>query len=183
MDKGDIMILGQKPSIFFLIAISFVLIVSIGLAQTPENKKPPTNEGQKTATPVIIYKTFCGQCHMAFPPNFLPSSSWLKLLDSEKDHFGNPLDLDPQTKTILVQFLTENGADKSQSRISSKIMDSLDENEIPLRLTEVPYINYKHRKISQAVLQKKSIGSLANCNACHRSATDWAFNKWVNIPD
>ena len=177
------MIKGLKPSRYIPLLFALILIASSGLSQTPPGNTPGNNEAKKEADPKTVYKTVCGQCHMAYPPHFLPSASWLKILEGEENHFGTPLDLAPQTKSILVQFLSEGGADKSDTRMADKIMSSLDENEIPLRITEVPYIKNKHRKISAEVLQRKSIGSLANCNACHRKAAEWSFSKWVTIPD
>jgi hypothetical protein len=177
------MIPGWKPSKYIPILLALILITSSGLSQTPPNNAAANHGTQKEADPTAAYKTACGQCHMAYPPHFLPSASWMKVLETDKNHFGTPLDLAPQTKEILVQFLGEQGADKSDTRIADKIMASLDEDAIPLRLTEVPYITNKHRKISSEVLQRKSIGSLANCNACHRKATEWSFSKWVTIPD
>jgi hypothetical protein len=176
------------PSLLGLIII--FLMAFPGFAQTPKNNsnqpsnnKPKANENTKTLiTPASTYKEVCGQCHLAYPPEFLPTGSWIKLLESGKNHFGNPLDFDLRTNNILVQYLTENGAEKSGDKISSKIMDSLEE-QTPLRLTEVPYILKKHRKISPEVLQRKSVGSLAKCEACHRSAPDGIFSKKISIPE
>ena len=37
----------------------------------------------------------------------------------------------------------------------------------PNRITEIPYIQDKHRKISPAVFKRPSIGSFSRCSACH----------------
>jgi hypothetical protein len=177
------MIPGWKPSKYIPVLLALILIASSGLSQTPPKNGPGNGGDKKEADPAAVYKTACGQCHMAYPPYFLPSGSWLKILETDKNHFGSPLDLAPETKSILVKFLGEEGADKSDTRMADKIMASLDEGETPLRLTEVPYIANKHRKISSEVFQRKSIGSLANCNACHPKAAEWVFSKRVMIPD
>jgi hypothetical protein len=176
------MILRQKPIYRFLILSIFFLTDSSGCYQSLENNKSTTEESKKTSSPVVVYKTGCGQCHTAYPPDFLPSGSWLKILNTPKNHFGTSLDLDSQTKSILVQYLTEKGAEKSGTRMAYKIMASL-EDQTPRRLTEVPYLRKKHRKIPPEVFKRKSIGSFANCNACHPSAADWKFSKRVRIPD
>jgi hypothetical protein len=52
-----------------------------------------------------------------------------------------------------------------------------------MRVTEVPYIRQKHRKISSGVLQQPSIGSLSNCAACHTKAMEGIFDDdYVVIP-
>jgi hypothetical protein len=54
----------------------------------------------------------------------------------------------------------------------------------PVRITEVPYIKGKHRKITASVLDKPSIGSLSNCTACHRRAEEGNYDEdFVTIPD
>jgi hypothetical protein len=159
------------------------LLVSYGISQTTGTIKPPlTKEGNPAADPGTEYKTVCGQCHMAYPPEFLPSASWEKLLASPGDHFGTPFDLDPAVKTRISQYLKEKGAEQSDNKFALKIMSSLDE-QTPLRLTEVPYIQKKHRKITPEVLQRKAIGALNNCEACHRSAAKGVFNKNIVIPE
>ena len=179
---GGSMILGRKSIYLCLMLSTLMLTASSGCYQTRENNKPSTDGSKKAASSVVVYKTFCGQCHMAYPPDFLPAGSWLKILNATKNHFGTPLDLDSPTQSLLVRYLTDNGAEKSGSRMAYKIMASL-EDQTPRRLTDVPYIRKKHRKISPEVFKRKSIGSFANCNACHPSAADWKFSKSVRIPD
>jgi hypothetical protein len=43
-------------------------------------------------------------------------------------------------------------------------------SRVPLRITEIPYIQEKHHEVSASVLKRKSIGSLSNCSACHKTA-------------
>jgi hypothetical protein len=126
------------------------------------------------SSPVATYKNTCGQCHIPYPPHFLPSGSWEKLLGSTGKHFGETLEIEQKDKDIIVPYLKENGEERSQSKIPQRIMQSLEGNT-PLRLTEVPFIQKKHRKYSSDVLKKKSIESLSQCNACHQGADNWKF--------
>jgi hypothetical protein len=177
------MSLGRQSLVFLLCLSLCVLPASSGFSQTPKNNKPKTEENKKPQNnPASVYKEICGQCHMAYPPEFLPSGSWKKILELDKNHFGTPLDLDPKSKDILAQYLMENGAENWEGGTIAKILGSLDEDKTPLRLTEVPYIKKKHRKISTDILQRKSIGSLSKCNACHSSAEEGIFSKKVVIP-
>jgi hypothetical protein len=166
--------------VFFLIAITSCFA---GTATKPTIIKPQEIQKEKplpVVDPLATYKKTCGQCHMPYPPEFLPSGSWEKLLSTEK-HFEETLKIDQKTKDIILPYLKEKSAEGSSSRLSEKIMQSLDGNT-PLRLTEVPYIQKKHRKISSDVFQRKSIGSFANCNACHHLADNWIFDKKISTP-
>jgi hypothetical protein len=112
----------------------------------------------------------------------LPSTSWAQLLASLDDHFGQPLDIDPEALTTLTGYLKESGADKSSNRLSGKIMKSL-EGSVPTRIADVPYIRDKHHEISSDVFNRKSIGSFSNCSACHRTAENGVYDDdFVEIP-
>jgi hypothetical protein len=160
-----------------LLALSWVLSGTAGNSNTPAQDSPNPAAGS-----VKKYKEFCGQCHLAYPPEFLPSASWERLLGATDDHFGEPLHLDPETKTLLASYLAANGAERSESKKARKILESLN-GKSPLRLTEVPYLVSKHGKISLEVLKRPSIGALSHCQACHLSAEKGIFNSKAVIPD
>lgn len=48
-------------------------------------------------------------------------------------------------------------------------MDSL-ASSTPVTISEISYIKHKHKKISQEVFERKAIGSMGNCIACHKNA-------------
>jgi hypothetical protein len=121
------------------------------------------------------YKNNCGGCHMTYPPNLLPASSWNKILTRLGDHFGESLSLDDRTMEEIEKYLRENAADRSGSKIGGKIRRSLG-GEPPVRITEVPYIQKKHREISSEVFKRKSVGSFSNCLACHKTADQGDFD-------
>jgi hypothetical protein len=61
-------------------------------------------------------------------------------------------------------------------------MRSLGDNT-PMRITEIPYIQAKHRKINTDVFEREPIGSLSNCSACHVTADQGVFeDDDVKIP-
>jgi hypothetical protein len=122
--------------------------------------KPVTNQ---------TYKETCGECHFAYQPELLPSASWLKILNQLDDHFGDEVELDPDTIKTISDYLKTNGAENSSAKRSKKIMRSLG-NQIPMRITDIPYIREKHHELNPAVFKRESIGSLANCTACHITA-------------
>ena len=128
------------------------------------------------------YTENCGACHFAYQPGLLPSGSWDKILNSLADHFGEAIELEPESKKIIVEYLKANAANYSSAKISSKIMQSIG-NQTPKRITEIPYIQKNHHEISQDVIKRESIGSLSNCLACHTTAEEGIYeDDNVKIP-
>ena len=121
------------------------------------------------------YKEACGVCHFVYQPELLPSGSWMKILTNLEDHFGETVELDDDSKRVISDYLKSNGAENSSAKRTVKIVRSLG-NQSPLRITDIPYIREKHRKISSDVLKRKSIGSLSNCPACHKTAESGIYD-------
>ena len=46
----------------------------------------------------------------------------------------------------------------------------------PDRISELPYILRKHRKIDPAVFSRQTVGGLQNCVACHTDAERGDFD-------
>ena len=134
--------------------------------------------------PVInqAYKETCGECHFAYQPGLLPSASWLKILNQLDNHFGEEIEADPDTIKTISDYLKTNGAENSSSRRSKKIMRSLG-NHSPMRITDIPYIRREHHELDPALFKRESIGSLANCTACHITAEKGIYDDDdVKIP-
>jgi hypothetical protein len=128
------------------------------------------------------YKEQCGACHFAYQPDLLPSGSWRKILGKLDDHFGEVLSLSPEMVDEIGRYLEANAAERSSAKRAVKIVDSLG-GATPLRVTEVPYILRKHKGVSADVLRRPSIKSLANCIACHRTASNGVYDDdSVSIP-
>ena len=135
--------------------------------------KPVTNQ---------TYKKTCAECHFAYQPELLPSGSWIKILNQLEDHFGEEIEADPDTIKTISNYLKANGAENSSSKRSKKIMRSLG-NQLPMRITDIPYIREKHHELDSAVFKRDSIGSLANCTACHLTAEKGIYDDDnVKIP-
>jgi hypothetical protein len=115
------------------------------------------------------YKEACAACHFSYQPELLPSGSWEKILTGLEDHFGEAVELDPESKKTIAEYLNANAAEHSSAKRAVKIMRSIGD-QTPLRITEIPYIRQKHHEVSADVLKRKSIGALSNCSACHTTA-------------
>jgi len=138
-----------------------------------EYLKPVTNQ---------TYKETCGECHFAYQPELLPSASWLKILNQLGDHFGEEIEVESDTIKNISDYLKTNGAENSMAKRSVKIMKSLG-NQVPMRITDIPYIREKHHELNPVVFKRESIGSLANCKACHITAEKGIYDDDdVKIP-
>ena len=115
------------------------------------------------------YKETCGECHFAYQPELLPSASWVKILNQLDDHFGEQIEADPDRVKTILDYLKANGAENSSAKRSKKIMRSLG-NQVPMRISDIPYIREKHHELDPAIFKRESVGSLANCVACHITA-------------
>jgi len=128
------------------------------------------------------YKEECGDCHFAYQPELLPAVSWTKILTNLDDHFGESIELDDDSRKAISDYLNSNSAEYSSAKRAVKIMRSLG-NQVPLRITDIPYIREKHHEISPNVLNRESIGSLSNCVACHTTAEKGIYeDDHVKIP-
>ncbi|MFC1887019.1 diheme cytochrome c [Thermodesulfobacteriota bacterium] len=128
------------------------------------------------------YEAECGECHFLYQPELLPSVSWTKILDQPDDHFGEEIELDPDSLKIISDYLKSNGAENSSAKRSVKIMRSLG-NHVPMRITDTPYIREKHHELNPEILKRESIGSLSNCIACHTTAEKGIYeDDNVKIP-
>ena len=129
------------------------------------------------------YEAECGECHFLYQPELLPSASWMKTLDQLDDHFGEEIELDPDSIKIISDYLKSNGAENSSAKRAVKIMRSL-VNHVPLRITDIPYIREKHHELNPEVFKRESIGSLSNCIACHTTAEKGIYeDDNVKIPN
>ncbi len=122
-------------------------------------------------------------CHLAYPPELLPSGSWKKILSDPDNHNGVQIIISEDDLRTIAQFMELNAADKSRTERAGKIMKSLD-GQTPRRITEVPYIREKHHDVSAEIFQRESIGSSSNCVACHKTAEQGIFDDDdVSIPE
>ena len=53
----------------------------------------------------------CGGCHIAFPPQMLPSRSWTKMMGDLANHFGENATLDQAVQDDIATYLAAHAAD------------------------------------------------------------------------
>lgn len=126
-----------------------------------------------------VYQEECSACHFPYQPGLLPARSWKKLLDKEslKDHFGDNAELDEAARAHILDIMVSNAADTSFYKRSRKVIASLDDSTIPLRITETPYIKDKHANIpAKLIKQNDKVKSLSFCNKCHQKAAEGRYD-------
>jgi hypothetical protein len=130
------------------------------------------------------YRTECGSCHFAYQPGLLPEASWRKMMAGLEDHFGDNAELSAEVNKSILDYLVANSADKSDYKRSSRIVGSLKEGEVPLRISDTVYFKRKHNEIpARYVADNKDVGSYSKCAACHTRAEAGSYNEHeVEIP-
>jgi len=118
------------------------------------------------------WQSECGSCHLAYPPRLLPAASWRALMDDLGRHFGTDAGVDPATATAIRAFLEANAG---RARGSG--------DETTLRITQTSWFVHEHRKVAARTWRSASVGSAANCAACHTGAEAGRFSEHdVRIP-
>lgn len=139
------------------------------VAASAQASRPMMAEAQMQAQ----YRQECSSCHMAYPPEFLSTSAWGRIMNSLSRHYGTDASLDPATANAITMWLNQYGGTYKRA-VSGSSED---------RLTTTSWFMRKHRKIDASVYQRPSIKSAANCAACHTTANRGDFDDDnVRIP-
>jgi len=126
-----------------------------------------------SANPPPIYMEECGSCHMAYPAVLLPPGSWQKMIAGLDDHFGESAELDNQSRLAIETYLVESSQSVDYRRMLRNLGDQL-----PMRITQLPYFVHEHDEIPSKFIEgNDNVGSLSQCNACHRYAEQGDFDE------
>jgi nitrate/TMAO reductase-like tetraheme cytochrome c subunit len=123
------------------------------------------------------FKAECSSCHMIYLPGLLPARSWTKIMSTLDKHFGENAELDAATQKEITEFLVKNSSDHVHTKRGDKILSGIGAKEEIMRISETQYFKKKHDEISPSVFKRKSIGSAANCIACHSGAERGDFSE------
>jgi Dihaem cytochrome c len=116
------------------------------------------------------YRTECGACHLAYPPGLLPASSWQRLMVDLPRHFGSDASLDAAMTAELSTWLQANAASFKKVRRNPEAPPED-------RITRSAWFVREHREVATGVWRRTSIGSAANCGACHSNAAQGRFSE------
>lgn len=128
-----------------------------------------------TPPPLPQYQAECAACHLAYPPGLLPAASWQRLMAGLGRHFGTDASLDASTTRAISAWLAQHAG--TYKRVNEEPPQD--------RISRSSWFLRKHnaREVSPEVWKRASVGSPANCTACHAQADKGNFNEHdVRIP-
>jgi cytochrome c553 len=127
-------------------------------------------DGRLAVPANATWKTECGACHLAYPPQLLPARSWQAIMGSLDKHFGTDASLDPNTAAQVRSFLEQYaGRDRGVTATT--------------RITDTAWFRHEHREVPAAVWTHAGVKSPANCAACHRAAESGDYDEHgVRLP-
>lgn len=136
---------------------------------------PPSAITPASPSPAAVYQDECGSCHLAYPPRFLSSSSWAAVLDGLTRHFGQNARVEEPTLATLRAYLADRARKHATDGTGSTPA---------LRITQTRWFLSEHRGMDRRnVWQRPSVGSPANCAACHVEAVQGKFGEHdVRVP-
>ncbi|MDE2417189.1 MAG: diheme cytochrome c [Burkholderiales bacterium] len=121
------------------------------------------------------YSQECSACHVAYPAGFLPAASWQRVMEGLGKHYGTDASLDEASMREISGWLKANAG--TYKRVSEEPPEN--------RITKAAWFLRKHREgeVPANVWKRASVGSPANCAACHTNADKGNFNEHeVRIP-
>lgn len=114
----------------------------------------------------------CSACHIAFRPNFLPTSAWKQVMGSLDKHYGTDASLSPADQQEITNWIVANAQELGEAPPDN-------------RITKAFWFTRKHgtNHIKADVWRRNSVKSPANCQACHVDAANGDFNEHnIRIP-
>jgi nitrate/TMAO reductase-like tetraheme cytochrome c subunit len=151
-----------------MIRLTLVIVlagaITSALADTPVQPR----------TQLPNYKQECAACHMAYPPGFLHTESWRKMMNTLPKHYGVDASIDDPVllKEISGWLQANAGTYKRAGEITASN-----------RMTDTAWFARKHREIADEVWKRVAIKSASNCIACHSGAERGDFNeRAIRIP-
>lgn len=113
------------------------------------------------------WKAECSSCHIAYPPQLLPASSWRRIMSGLGKHFGTDAGLDAQAYAEIGSFLEQHAATGKRERAGGDT----------LRITETAWFQREHRKVPAATWKNPAVKTPANCAACHTAAEQGDYGE------
>ncbi len=104
--------------------------------------------GNLLSTDPTIVKE-CSECHIAYSPKLLPSSSWRKIMGNLDSHFGENASLDNATRAKIENYLVSKSSNNGDG---------------PIRISQSRWFRREHN----GDITTHKAKSWSNCLACHR---------------
>ena len=124
----------------------------------------------------------CGACHLAYPPQLMPTQSWVELVRGLDDHFGENAEVDDELGVTISSYLDTYALGKGKPSRMSKMMRNLPQ-QLPIRITAFPaFIDAHATVLEQLEMSEFPTGYLSPCADCHRQAASALFDKELLHP-
>ena len=111
------------------------------------------------------YLESCSSCHIAIPPEVMPTETWRKILEKPQNHYGFSVNLVSLNQILIWQYM------KYYSRPLNQ------DEQVPQHLDESRYFKALH----PAIPLPEPL-TLKTCIICHPSANSFDFrdlsNQW-----
>lgn len=161
MKKLDLSLSEARP----LAAVPLALALTLASFQTTADSHVFTATNEK-------WKTECGGCHVAYPPQLLPARSWKAIMAGLDEHFGTDASLDSATATEIAAFLEGNAGRVARDGAPS------------LRITETRWFQREHDELAASIWKRPQVKTAANCGACHIGADHGNFSEHnIRVPE
>lgn len=134
--------------------LSAALAASLAQAASAGASKLPLPPGSGQAA----YRSECGGCHLAYPPQLLSAQSWSRLMAGLSRHFGSDASLDAATAATIGAYLQANAGSPRRFGTGAD------------RISATRWFRHEHDEVPAAVWTSPAVGSAANCGACHTGA-------------
>ena len=122
-----------------------------------------------------LFKAECSACHMAYPAGFLPIRSWQAIMADLPNHFGEDASLTEDDRATIEAYLVANAADRNGRM--PRWLKSLPDDAVPMRISELSWFTHEHgNRVANRIKTDPTIGSVANCVACHKGAERGYFD-------
>ena len=158
--------MSDRSKVYLTAATAAAMVLVSTVVQADERYRPVKD-------PVVIEE--CGACHMVFQPQMLPKKSWVKIMDTLNNHFGEDASLDLKLVRHIKEYHVNNAANSRW--LNGKFMRGLSDDSAPLRITETPrWIREHKREVPQRAWSDPKVRSKANCRACHKRANQGNYD-------
>ncbi|HEY9651376.1 MAG TPA: cytochrome C [Coleofasciculaceae cyanobacterium] len=172
----------RKPSIAVLLLLLLVWSICLGwgmaialsnsaLSATVNPNLVAQNTPAETGTVDVVparyqlgkelYLENCGSCHVALPPEVMPTETWRRLLLEPQQHYGQQL---PPLIGPVVLVMWDYLRTFSRSHVDNEL--------IPYRVAESRYFKALHPQVDLPKPVRPG-----TCAICHPGATDYNYRR------
>lgn len=168
----------RSPAVLMLILLVWSICLGWGLGLVLSASAQTTAPGIGTVDAIParyqlgkeLYLENCATCHIAIPPEVLPSETWRRLLMEPQEHYGVKLEplLGP-SQLVMWDYL------RTFSRVQQE------KEAIPFRVSESRFFKALHPRVKFPQQAK-----IASCVTCHPGVGQFNYRtltqEWENSP-